>query len=102
MKKLFFIFASILAIVCFTETFAAVKQEKKLVCFQTDMHCEKCALKIKENISFEKGVKDLKTDVKSKTVSIVFDPAKTDTLTLGNAIRKLGYSAEVIEIKDIK
>jgi len=72
------------------------------VTYLTTMHCAKCAHKISENISFEKGVRDLKTDVGSKTVTIVFDMAKTDTLKLGDAIRKLGYGASVTEFKEIK
>ena len=76
------------------------EQKKQEVTFLTTMHCDKCAGKISENVSFEKGVKDLKTDTPSKTVKIVFDPSKTDTIKLATAIRKLGYKAKVIEFKD--
>lgn len=79
-------------------TFLAVAQ----VIFITNLHCEKCAEKIRENVSFEKGVKDLSVDVDSKEVGIVFNTAKTDTLTLKKAIVRLGYSAEVKEYKIIK
>lgn len=81
---------------------AAPKAVKKQVTYVTTLHCKNCAKKIEENVSFEKGVKDLKTNVDDKTVTIVYDIAKTDTLKLGNAIRKLGYEAKVIEFKDTK
>ena len=72
------------------------------VVFASTIHCEKCGLKVQENIGFEKGVKDLKVDVPGKTITVVFNPSKTDTLKLKNAINKLGYEAEVIDYKIIK
>ena len=37
-----------------------------------------------------------------KTITVVFNPSKTDTLKLKKAINKLGYEAEVVEYKVIK
>ena len=72
------------------------------VVFATSIHCANCGKKVQENISFEKGVKDLKVDVPTKLVTVTFNPAKTDTLKLKAALKKLGYSAEVIDYKVIK
>lgn len=72
------------------------------VVFASTIHCDKCGMKVQENISFEKGVKDLKVDVPGKTITVVFNPARTDTLKLKKAINKLGYEAEVIDYKVIK
>lgn len=72
------------------------------VVFASTIHCDKCGLKVQENIGFEKGVKDLKVDVPGKTITVVFNPSKTDTLKLKKAINKLGYEAEVVEYKVIK
>ena len=72
------------------------------VVFASTIHCDKCGLKVQENIGFEKGVKDLKVDVPGKTITVVFNPSKTDTLKLKKAINKLGYEAEIIEYKVIK
>ncbi|MCR5325586.1 MAG: heavy-metal-associated domain-containing protein [Bacteroidales bacterium] len=72
------------------------------VVFASTIHCDKCGLKVQENIGFEKGVKDLKVDVPGKTITVVFNPSKTDTLKLKKAINKLGYEAEVIEYKVVK
>lgn len=69
------------------------------VLFQTNLHCKNCANKIVENVSFAKGVKDMKTDVDKKTVTIVYNPQKTSAVKLADAIRKLGYTAEVVEDK---
>ena len=72
------------------------------VVFATSIHCANCSKKVQENISFEKGVKDLKVDVPTKQVTVTFNTAKTDTTKLKKAINKLGYSAEVVEYKVIK
>lgn len=72
------------------------------VIFASTIHCETCGKKVEENIAFERGVKDLRVDVPEKTITVVFNPAKTDTLKLKNAIRKLGYEAEIVDYKVIK
>lgn len=72
------------------------------VVFASNIHCANCSRKVQENIAFEKGVKDLKVDVEGKTITVVFNPAKTDTLKLKKAINKLGYTADVVEYNTIK
>ncbi len=73
------------------------KKEVKTVVFKVGLHCQNCVKKVKENISFEKGVKGLEVSLDSKTVTITYDPAKTDVQTLQKAIEKLGYKAEVVK-----
>lgn len=72
------------------------------VVFQANLHCEKCAEKVRENVSFEKGVKDLSISVPEKTVTVTFVAEKTDTVKLKKAIERLGYNAKILEIKQIK
>ncbi len=72
------------------------------VVFASNIHCANCSRKVQDNIAFEKGVKDLKVDVEGKTITVVFNPAKTDTLKLKKAINKLGYTADVVEYNTIK
>ena len=71
----------------------SAKPEKKFkeVTFSVSMHCEKCVGKITENISFEKGVKDLKVSLDEHTVWIKYDASKTSEEALKAAIEKLGY-----------
>ncbi len=73
-----------------------------LVIFLRTIDYESCATMLREPISYEQGVKDLKVNVPDKTVTITFDSAKTDTLKLGKAINKLGYTAKVVEYKQVK
>ena len=78
-----------------TETSASMqkktKAEIKEVVFNVGLHCENCVKKVTENISFEKGVKDLKVSLEDQTVTVKFDAAKTSEETLKAAIQKLGY-----------
>lgn len=99
MKK-FFVFA-VAAVVAALLLTSASKPKAALreALYQTNLHCEQCAAKITDNVSFEKGVKDLKIEVDAKTVKIVYDSNKTDAAKLAAAIRKLGYKVELIEDK---
>ena len=74
------------------------KAELKEVTFSVHLHCENCVNKVKENIAFEKGVKDLKVSLEEQTVFVKYDAAKTSEATLKTAIEKLGYPvAGVVE-----
>lgn len=73
------------------------KAELKEIVIRSNLHCEKCVKKIEENLSFEKGVKALKVSLGENTITISFDPAKTSSEALTDAVRKLGYSAAVIK-----
>ena len=75
----------------------AKKKKTQTVSFKTSIHCKNCVKKVTDNISFEKGVKDLKVSLEDKVVTITYDPSKTDEATLAKAIEKLGYTAEKTE-----
>lgn len=76
---------------------AKPKKELKEVTFSVSMHCEKCVAKITENISFEKGVKDLKVSLDQHTVWIKYDASKTSWQTLKSAVENLGYEVSVLQ-----
>ena len=79
-------------------TVKAPKGEVKTVVFKSEgMHCGKCAEKVNGNIAFEKGVVDLKTDVKTRTITIKYDASKTSVEKLAAALKKLGYPSEVVK-----
>lgn len=98
MKKAIIIIAAALSC-CILFSSAKPQKDIKRVVYVTDLDCEHCAIKIRENIAYEKGVKDLKVDTKYKTVEVKFDARKNDTLSLRKAINKLGYSAKVVEFQ---
>ena len=61
-----------------------------------EMHCQNCEKKIKENIRFEAGVKEIETNLEKQLVVITYDPAKTDSKKLTEAFAKIGYTIKVI------
>ena len=72
------------------------KPEKKVVTFSVEMHCENCKKKIERNLAYEKGVLDLDTNLKKKTVTVSYDATQTDVKKLKDALKKLGYDAAVL------
>lgn len=73
-------------------------KELKTVVFTTlpVMHCENCENKIKGNLRFEKGVKEIETNVDRQRVIVKYDPQKTSEAKLQNAFKKFGYQATVV------
>jgi len=74
-------------------------RKSETVVFTVGMHCGNCKKRIENNISFEKGVKDLIADLQAQTVTIKYDKKKTTPETLQEAIKKLGYSCEIVNQK---
>ena len=72
------------------------KNNKKTVTveFVTDIDCAGCAKKVNNTIPYEKGVKDVQVDVATKTVTVTYDPAKTDNEKLVKAFSKIKIKAE--------
>ena len=81
-----------LATVCFGKDIRTV-----VLTTLPEMHCANCEKKIKENIRFEKGVKSIKTDLKTKTVTIEYDADKTNVQDIIKGFKKIKY--EVSEVK---
>ena len=75
----------------------AKKAATKTVTFNVSMHCKNCVKKINDNVAFEKGVKDLSVSLDQKTVTVTYDPARTDVAKLKAALEKLGYKVTVQE-----
>ena len=72
------------------------KGDKKSVVveFVTDIDCAGCAKKVTNTIPYEKGVKDVQVDVNTKTVTVTYDPAKTNNENLVKAFSKIKIKAE--------
>lgn len=59
---------------------------------QMSEHCEK---KIKSNLRYEKGVKDVVVSLKDNTITVTYSPDKTDKEKLIKAFKKIGFNAVV-------
>lgn len=75
----------------------SAKSEKKVVVLSCDLHCQGCCDKVMNNIAWEKGVKDIQCDLKTKTVTVTYDAEKTNIPTLLRAFEKIGKPAQVKE-----
>ena len=76
-------------------------QTMKEVVFTTEpeIECNNCVNKIKNNLRFEKGVKAINPDLKTKHVTIQYDSEKTNPENLIKAFAKIKYKATVVEPK---
>lgn len=72
--------------------------ELKTTVFQTDVDCENCAKKVDNSIPYQKGVKEVKVDVSTQTVTVTYDKAKTNDEALLKAFKKVKVQAEVKEV----
>ena len=81
-----------LATVCFGKDIRTV-----VLTTLPEMHCANCEKKIKENIRFEKGVKSIKTNLKTKTVTIEYDADKTNVQDIIKGFKKIKYEASEVK-----
>ena len=61
------------------------------------MHCANCEKKIKTNIRFVKGVKKIETSIPNQTVTIVYEPSKSNFEDFVKAFKKIGYKIEKVK-----
>ncbi|MBP5688659.1 MAG: heavy-metal-associated domain-containing protein [Muribaculaceae bacterium] len=87
----------LLAALLMTMTTGFAKDIKTLVVTTTpQMHCENCESKIKGNLRFEKGVKNIETSISNQTVTIEYDADKSSAENLMEAFKKFGYEAQPV------
>ena len=85
-----------LAVSAAAPTVRLEKKAKKTVkvTYKVNIHCKNCVNKLTDKLSFLKGVEDLKISLDDKTVTITYNPAKTDESAFVKVIEKSGYSVE--------
>ena len=66
------------------------------------MHCESCENKIKGNLRFEKGVKQIECSIPEQRVTITYDADKTNAESIIKSFEKFGYKAEQVKNEDKK
>ena len=90
MKKLLFVlFTALLGTgVCLADNAKGVKKIVTTV-FVTDIDCPHCSKKVLNTIPYEKGVKDVKVDVPTKTVTVTYDASKNNDESLKKALNDI-------------
>jgi periplasmic mercuric ion binding protein len=70
--------------------------------FATSITCENCVNTIMNGLPKEKGVKDVKTDIPTKTVTVVYQKDKNSPEQIKRSIEKLGFTAKLITEEPVK
>ena len=80
-------------------TMVALAKDIKTVVLKTqpEMHCENCEKRIKGNLRFEKGIKNIITDLKTKTVTVEYDADKTNVQNIIKGFKKIKYEAKEVK-----
>ncbi|MBR1809696.1 MAG: cation transporter [Paludibacteraceae bacterium] len=78
-------------------TLSAKEKKRETAVFHVEISCDNCVKRIQDNIAFEKGLKDMRIDKEQQTVTLTWDPEKTDTLQLKTAFQKIRKPVSKIE-----
>jgi len=70
------------------------KKKTETVKIQTSAICEDCKARLEKDIAFEKGVRAVELDEKTKIITITYKTGKNDKESLKKAITKIGYDAD--------
>lgn len=92
MKKLF-----TLLMLSAVLTISAKDIKTVVVTTQPQMHCDNCQKKIKGNLRFEKGIKNIETSIEAQTVTITYDADKTSSAKIMQSFQKFGYQATEVK-----
>ena len=68
-----------------------------VVTTQPQMHCSGCEDKIKGNLRFEKGVKQIECSIDEQRVTITYDADKTSSEKIIQSFGKFGYKATEVK-----
>lgn len=90
----------LIALTIFSLPIVVMGQEKaksiETVKFVTSIDCEACVNTIMTNLPLEKGIKDVKCNLKTKEVAVKYQKEKSNPEEIKKSIEKLGYTAKVI------
>ena len=94
MKKVLFLCMLVMGLLTTAQAQDSKKAKEKVkVTFSIPtLECQNCVNKVEKNIAFEKGVTDLKCDIKTKTVEVTYRADKTSEAKLQEAFKKIGMA----------
>lgn len=96
MKSIKIILIACIAIICSNR----VNAQNDTIRIKTSSICEQCKERIENDLSFEKGVKSSNLDLKTKVVTVVYNPKKTDAQKIREAITRIGYDADTLKANE--
>ncbi|MCM1290463.1 MAG: cation transporter [Prevotella sp.] len=93
MKKIILAAAAVLI----TATSFAKDIKEVVLTTEPEMECANCENKIKNQLRFEKGIKEINTDIPSQTITLKYDADKTTVDKLKASLLKIGYESREVE-----
>lgn len=78
----------------------AQKKGEKTMVYKATLHCGSCKAKVEKNVAFEKGVKNLKVDMKAQTITVTFREDKNTAEGIKKAIEKQDVAVQSMEAKE--
>lgn len=96
-KSIYCLLFTGLLFVSYTKVTFGQEKKEETIKIKTSVVCSMCKEKIESNMIYEKGVREVVLDVKSKICTITYKTSKTDALKLKTAITKLGYDADELK-----
>jgi cation transport ATPase len=96
MKKVITIMMICIAVLANSLNAQEKKEAKKLeeLKIKTSSQCSMCKETIEKAMAFEKGVKTFDLDVKTKVLTVTYNPVKTTPEKIRLAVSKVGYDAD--------
>ena len=88
---------SILSLLIFAFSYSISAQDLQSVKIKTSAQTELCKEKIENTLAYEKGVKDVELNLKTKVVTVKYNESKTNYENLLAAITKIGYNADDVK-----
>ena len=85
----------ILALVAFLSFGVALAAAPETVVLDAEnMTCPACGITIRKALEKVPGVTDTKVDTRAETVTVTFDPSRTDTSAIARAVTEAGFPAK--------
>lgn len=89
--------AIVVAILFFSFSGKTIAQEQKkeeTITIKTSAVCSMCKERLESNMAFEKGVKEVQLDIKTKNLTVTYKTSKTSPEKLKTAVTLIGYDAD--------
>ena len=83
----------VLIMCCSNALYSQVKKSDT-VSVKTSAVCDMCKERLETGLAFEKGVKDVTLDSKTKVLTVVYNPKSTSAGDIRKKVTKLGYDAD--------
>ena len=92
-----FLIIALLAIIPVSTIAQEKSKNVQTIKFTTSIDCATCVNKIMTNLPHEKGIKDVKCDLKTKEVYVAYQKDKNSAEEIQKSLEKLGFTAKQVK-----